>query len=203
MAGRVRRANRTGLLVPVVDIAGVKYLLGGTQSAPILEPVPTSNADTLPLTVLQTWDGVLTADDPLAAIGGNITCAIVEDGTEVGQDESDTDDTLTWCDEAASQSPTTANATVTLELLRDADPLADGLFNLAYNLIKGPDVQYAFIDRVQNNTPSSTAFASGDVASIYLVTTDNPVDNTEDGEDITVTQTFTVGDFYQNLEVAA
>lgn len=201
MTDRVVEPSRTILAVPIIDIAGVKTLIGGTPLVPTTSPAPTSQTSTIPVALLNTWLAVNDNGDTSAGIGGNISCSVLSDLT-LGEDPSDTDDERTVCDGAQVSTPTFGNATADLNFLRDADPAANGVFNLSYNLFKAPDIRYAIIDRIQAGTTSTTSFAAGDVFGYYEVTTDNPVDVTDDGGNLKFSQSFSVIDFYMDIEAA-
>ena len=132
----------------------------------------------------------------------NITCALNEDGTEFTLGDSDTDDSLTFCSKAGVSTPTFYNPTVAMEAFRDADVDADSVFNLAFNLLAFPDVEYIAILRVGEN--SDTAFAAGDRIKMVGVKTDFGTDVGASGENMRINQAFLNNDFVNwNYEVAA
>jgi hypothetical protein len=132
----------------------------------------------------------------------NITCALNEDGTEFTLGDSDTDDTITFCDKAGVSTPTFYNPTVVFEAFRDADVAATGVFNEAFDLIAFPDIEYIAVLRVGER--SDTAFAAGDRVKMVGVKTDYGTDVVGSGENIRIMQTFLNNDFVNwNYEVQA
>ena len=132
----------------------------------------------------------------------NITCALNEDGTEFTLGDSDTDDSITFCDKAGVSTPTFFNPTVVFEAFRDADVDATGVFNEAFNLLAFPDIEYIAVLRVGER--SDTAFATGDRIKMVGVKTDYGTDVVGNGENIRIMQTFLNNDFVNwNYEVAS
>lgn len=114
-------------------------------------------------------------------LGWNISCAIADDYT-LNQAESDTDDSRSICDIGSVATPTFYNYEASLDGFRDADPDADGLYNLFRDLFRAPDVPYILVKRIGgiNTKP----FEADDIISMYEVNTDYPVDVVEDGSSI-------------------
>ena len=132
----------------------------------------------------------------------NITCALNEDGTEFTLGDSDTDDSITFCDKAGVSTPTFYNPTVVFEAFRDADTAATGVFNEAFDLIAFPDIEYIAVLRVGER--SDTAFAAGDRIKMVGVKTDYGTDVVGSGENTRINQAFLNNDFINwNYEVAA
>jgi hypothetical protein len=132
----------------------------------------------------------------------NITCALNEDGTEFTLGDSDTDDSITFCDKAGVSSPTFFNPTVVFEAFRDADVDATGVFNEAFDLIAFPDIEYIAVLRVGER--SDTAFAAGDRIKMVGVKTDYGTDVVGNGENTRINQAFLNNDFINwNYEVDA
>jgi len=132
----------------------------------------------------------------------NITCALNEDGTEFTLGDSDTDDTITFCDKAGVSTPTFYNPAVVFEAFRDADIEAAGVFNEAFDLLAFPDIEYIAVLRVGER--SDTAFAAGDRIKMVGVKTDYGTDVVGSGENIRIMQTFLNNDFVNwNYEVAS
>jgi hypothetical protein len=132
----------------------------------------------------------------------NITCALNEDGTTFTLGDSDTDDSLTFCDAGNVSTPTFYNPEVVFEAFRDADTSASGVFNEAFDLLAFPDVEYIAILRVGED--SDTAFAVGDRIKMVGVKTDFGIDVVGNGENIRISQSFLNNDFVNwNYEVAA
>jgi hypothetical protein len=136
------------------------------------------------------------------ALVHNITCALNEDGTEFTLGDSDTDDSLTFCSKAGISTPTFYNPTVAMEAFRDADVDATGVFNLAFDLLAFPDIEYIAILRVGED--SDTAFDAGDRIKMVGVKTDYGTDVAGNGENIRIAQAFLNNDFVNwNYEVAS
>ena len=132
----------------------------------------------------------------------NITCALNEDGTTFTLGDSDTDDSVTFCDAGNVSTPTFYNPEVVMESFRDADVAAAGEFNEAFDLMAFPDVAYIAVLRIGPN--SNITFATGDRIKMVGVKTDYGIDTLGNGENIRMTQSFMNNDFVNwNYEVAA
>ena len=143
-----------------------------------------------------------TAAELNGALVKNITCALNEDGTTFTLGDSDTDDSLTFCDEGNLSTPTFYNPEVVMEAFRDADTAATGIYNEALGLLAFPDIEYIAILRVGED--SDTAFAAGDRVKMVGVKTDFGIDVVGNGENQRISQTFFNNDFVNwNYEVAA
>jgi len=138
----------------------------------------------------------------VAALVNNITKATNEDGTSFTLGDSDTDDSVIFCDEGPSSTPTFYNPEVTMEIFRDADVTATGEFNKAFNLMAFPDIAYIAILRVGADCDAD--FATGDRIKMVGVKTDFGIDVLGKGENTRMTQSFLLNDFVNwNYEVAA
>jgi hypothetical protein len=143
-----------------------------------------------------------TAAELNSALVKNITCALNEDGTTFTLGDSDTDDSLTFCDEGNLSTPTFYNPEVVFEAFRDADVSADGAFNEALDLIAFPDIEYIAIQRIGKD--SDAAFAATDRIKMVGVKTDFGIDVVGNGENQRISQSFLNNDFVNwNYEVAA
>jgi hypothetical protein len=132
----------------------------------------------------------------------NITCSLNEDGTTFTLGDSDTDDSITFCDAGNVSTPTFYNPEVVFELFRDADVDATGEFNEAFDLMAFPDVAYIAIKRIGPN--SDVDFSATDRVKMVAVKTDYGIDAIGSGENIRMTQSFLNNDFTNwNYEVAA
>jgi hypothetical protein len=132
----------------------------------------------------------------------NITCALNEDGTEFTLGDSDTDDTLTFCSKAGISTPTFYNPTVKMEAFRDANVTAESEFNLAFDLLAFPDIEYIAILRIGGK--STDVFTAGNIVKMAAVKTDYGTDVVGSGENIRISQAFLPNDFVNwNYEVAA
>ena len=181
---RLMRQTRTVLLVPCVEINGLTFLLSGTAAAPVLTPfaVPTSAA-------LNTWAAIRTSGVANAQVGGNISEAIL-DNLNLGLGASATDSTLLITSRGNEVTPTLAAVNAVMGFMRDLDQLANGAFNLAWQLVRVADIRYVIVDRVQGGKDSKAAFAAGDVISMYTASTDNGIDNAGDQAFTTLNATF-------------
>ena len=143
-----------------------------------------------------------TAAELNSALVKNITCALNEDGTTFTLGDSDTDDSLTFCDEGNLSTPTFYNPEVVMEAFRDADTAATGIYNEALGLLAFPDIEYIAILRVGED--SDTNFAAGDRVKMVGVKTDFGIDVVGNGENQRISQTFFNNDFVNwNYEVAS
>lgn len=132
----------------------------------------------------------------------DLTCALWEDGTEFTLGDSDTDDGLTFCSNAGDTTLTTKNATITYKALRDKDRVAAGVFNLAFDHMAFPDIDFYAIERL--GKPNTTAFAIGDRVRIVQVRTDNPQDILAADASVFIQQNFLLNNFINwNYTVAA
>lgn len=137
-----------------------------------------------------------------ASLVHNITCALNEDGTEFTLGDSDTDDTITFCDKANVSTPTFYNPTVVFEAFRDADKAGLGEFNEAYNMLAYPNREYIAILRIGKK--STDAFAVNDVIKMVAVKTDYGTDVVGSGENVRINQAFLANDFVNwNYKVVA
>jgi len=115
-----------------------------------------------------------TAELNNAALSFNITCALWEDDTEFTLGDPDTDDGLTFCTLAGTQTPTFLNPTVTLSILRDKDRTAAGIFDGALQRLMFADCNYLAVLRV--GKASDVVYAVGDKIKMVDVKTDQPQD---------------------------
>ena len=137
-----------------------------------------------------------------AVLVKNISCALNEDGTTFTLGDSDTDDSLSFCDEGNLSTPTFFNPEVSFEAFRDANTAATGVFNEAFSLMAFPDIAYVAIMRVGED--SDTDFATGDRIKMVGVKTDFGIDVVGNGENQRMSQAFLNNDFVNwNYEVAA
>ena len=143
-----------------------------------------------------------TAAELNGALVYNITCALNEDGTTFNLGDSDTDDSLSFCQAAGAVSPTYYNPEVTLEAFRSDDATDSNTANTAFGLLAFPDIEYFAIMRV-NGAPDAV-FAVGDRVSIVRVKTDYPTDVANAGENIRVANAMlSQGDVNWAFEVAS
>jgi hypothetical protein len=115
----------------------------------------------------------------------DISCAILDDYS-LNSTDSDTDDTLTICDIGNVQTPTFRNYEGDLTGLKD-QTLTDNtsVYNTFFHLFMAPGVKYWLVKRI--GPAQATAFAAGDVVSLYLFETDYPTNNADDGSMLSMT----------------
>lgn len=116
-----------------------------------------------------------TAEDNMVFNG---SCAILDDANSINQTSSDTDSTMTICDLAEVDTPTFQNYEVSIDVLRDLEIDAPGIFNMMRELsitAGVPLVVHTRIGEAQN-----AAFEPGQVVSAFSVETDYPTDIVED-----------------------
>lgn len=102
-----------------------------------------------------------------------ISCA-VNDDYKLNRTDSDTDNTQSVCDVASVETPTFDKYEGSLNIFSDADQTAAGVFNRARDLFKNKGIEYIIGKRI--GVAQGTAFAAGDVISMYHFKTDNPKD---------------------------
>lgn len=180
MAGRLLPGNETVLLTPATEINGTPWIV--TPTGLVAWDTPTAAA-------LNVYQAITTTAPAQAGAGGNISCAIVDDLT-LGVTGSDTSDTKTICSKGNSGELTFYNYDAEFNILTDTDPTAVGLYNLARDLTRAPDVAYFIVHRVKGGKDSSETFAVGDEIDIYYVWTDYPVPSFGDGDELKTTVTF-------------
>jgi hypothetical protein len=117
----------------------------------------------------------------------NITCALDEDTTEFTLNDPDTDDSLSFCDAAGSQTATFKNPNVVLSAYRDADRSAAATFALAFNHLAYADIPYIAILRV--GLAFDAAYATNQFIRMVGGKTDLPVSVEESGENARIQNT--------------
>jgi hypothetical protein len=174
---RLLRANRTVLMVPIVDINGVPTLVGADNSlAPFTAPTAA---------LLETWRTISSLGTVAAAHGGNPSGAILDD-MDLGLAASDTDTQLVLTSVGNEVTPTFKNVDATLTALRDKNKADTGVYNFATGLFVGPDVRFAIVDRI--GVTAGTAFAVGQAVSLFEVSTDYPIDQKADRGNLAIQQ---------------
>lgn len=110
-----------------------------------------------------------------------ISCALVEDGTEIVLGDSETDDTITFCDIGSNVTLTQNNITASLTWLVDANTGGSGstvdltsLYNKVTAMLDYPDVPYYLISRTGAQGSQDIAFATGQVIKLAKFQTDVP-----------------------------
>jgi hypothetical protein len=127
-------------------------------------------------------------DGITAGLVFNVTCALNEDGTTFDLGESDSDDSLSFCQAAGSVSPTFQNPEIIYEAFRSFDPTDINTANTTFGLLAFPDVEYVAIVRVGGAPDADVAV--GDRLRAVTVKTDYPVDVYGENENIRLTQNF-------------
>lgn len=117
----------------------------------------------------------------------NITCALDEDTTEFTLSDPDTDDSLSFCDAAGSQTATFKNPSVTIAAYRDADRSASGVYDLALQHLAFADIPYIAILRV--GLAEDVPYASDQYIRMVGGRTDLPVSLEESGENTRIQNT--------------
>src|SRR5690606_33740820 len=131
----------------------------------------------------------------------NISCAI-EDSYTLNMTVSDSDDSIWICDIVDVQTPTFYYYDAALDGFRNDDHDAAGGYCLCFDLINNPDVPLILIKRI--GKPQGDPWTVGDIASLYEVITDNPVDLLGDNEMIRLGARFkSTGNVAVNRTIAA
>ena len=128
-----------------------------------------------------------------------ITCAVSQDGSQFDLDESDLDDTLTFCQISGSGEKMDKSATVVIQFEESKDRWLDAssldaedgfnTANLVRSLLMWRGVEYYVGLRVSNKDPDAP-FEADDRIKLVEVATDNAVPVTGTGSNIQWTQTF-------------
>lgn len=128
----------------------------------------------------------LTADELNSAVanglGFNITCAVNQDGSNFDLGDSDTDDSLTFCEVAGSVSRTTANPEITIEVETSRDRREANTANLCHDLLAYRGAEYYFALSV-GEAPDE-AFSPGDRIKLVRGATDYGAYQIGTGENI-------------------
>ena len=131
-----------------------------------------------------------------------ITCAVNQDGSTFDLADSDTDDSLTFCQVAGAVNATTRNADVVLEVETSAVKNVVNTANTAQALLRYPGVEYFFILSI--GTGPGGAFVAGDRVSMVRAETDYGVGVFGTGENIRLSQTpMARGDILWNHRITA
>ena len=180
MPGKLLNGYETLLVVPAVEINGVPWMV--TPTGLVDYEAPTAAA-------LNVFQAINQPSDAYASQGGNISCAVLDD-MNLGLASSDPSDTNTLCSKGNTEALTFFNFNAEVSVLRDEDIDGDGVFNLARDLFRAPDVAYFLVHRVRGGKDSTETFAAGDEVDIYYVWTDNPVPVFGDGEEQAISMSF-------------
>jgi hypothetical protein len=137
-------------------------------------------------------------------LGFDISCAITDDSLTIDLTDSETDDSISICDIGNVSTPTFFNYEVSFDSFRNG-PVSEGnqvaVYNLPVNLFADADHPFYIVKRI--GPAQGTTFATGQIISIYGVTTDNPVDTLADGSNILFGSRFvTTGSVYTNATLA-
>lgn len=151
------------------------------------------------------WQTPTTADFTAGLADGtivDITCALNTDNTELSKDDSDTDDSLSFCQVAGAEDPTFHNATVVLEIFRAADELDANTARTAFEWLAWPDIEMFVIKSVGEEP--GVAVGVDDRLKMARVRTDLPSDVYGAGENIRLSNTpLFQGDLNWNYKVAS
>lgn len=140
-------------------------------------------------------------NDPTGLIF-NITCAVNQDGTTFDLGDSDTDDSLTFCQVAGAQNPTSYNPEITLEVERSKDPLQVNTANTAFGLLAWRGVEYFAIMSIGEEPGKPVAV--NERLKLARVAIDYPTDVMDTGANVRLTTAFAQrGDVNWNHRVAA
>lgn len=122
-------------------------------------------------------------NDALAnGLGFNITCAVNQDGSNFDLGDSETDDSLTFCQVAGTVSPTSYNPEIQIEVETSRDRTADNTANTAQNLLAYKGVElYAGLS--VGESPDAPLEA-GDKIKLVKVVTDYGTYQIGSGENI-------------------
>ena len=132
----------------------------------------------------------------------NISQAIADNYT-LNMTDSDVDNSLSMTDSAQVSTPTLYNYEASLDGFRDANLTATSVYNKFRDLFTvAAGTKYYLIKRI--GKAHNAAFATGDLISIFGVTTDNPVDIVADGAMIMLGARFlTTGEVKVNIAVGS
>lgn len=138
----------------------------------------------------------------------NLTCAIDQDGTTHDLGDSDTDDSLSFCQVAGAQNRTNENPDITWQLFRSTvetqikNTLLRNTATLAFDLLFQPDVEYYAIMSVGED--AKTAFDEDDQIKMAKVSTEYPTDVYGTNENVRETISFlNRGDVLWNYKLEA
>lgn len=131
----------------------------------------------------------------------NITCAVNQDGTTFDLGDSDTDDSLTFCQVAGAVNPTSANPDITFEIERSKDPLQKNTANVAFGLMAWKGIEMFAIMSVGEEPGKPVA--AGEKLKMARGAFDFPTDVIGSSENVRLTQTLANrGDVNWNHTVA-
>lgn len=151
------------------------------------------------------WAAPTTAEFTAGITAGvivDVTCALNQDGTQFDLDDSDTDDSLSFCQVAGAEEPTFYNTTIVFEAFRSKDETDDNTATTAFEWMAWPDIEYFAICSVGEEP--GVAVGVADRLKIARVKTDLPVDVYGEGENIRIQQAFLFqGDVSWNYKIAA
>lgn len=180
MPDRLINETETVLLVPAYEVLGVPNAIIPDGLTPF---------DALTTTVLNYYASVNSPGSTNAGAGGNVSCAIITNGFDLGLGDSKTDNDLTLCDPGNAVDLTDLTFTAKMTGFRDANRAdTTSQFNLWDYLTFAPDVPYLIVHRI--GYASDVAFAVGHEIDVYYVNTDNPVPENADGAKEKITETF-------------
>lgn len=150
----------------------------------------------------------LNANPSNAATGliWDITCALSEDGTTFDLGDSETDDSLSFCQVAGAVNPTSYNPEITYSIFRAkerwlvSDPNTFNTAELARTLLTYRGIEYFAILSVGEEP--GTNFAPGDRIKMAKIATDYGVDEIGSGDNAMLSiETAGRGDILWNYEL--
>ena len=131
--------------------------------------------------------------------GFNIACTMSDD-FNINQTASETDDTMTPCDESANETPLNENYEVSFDVFRDRVLTAVGSYNTSFNLFKAAGCPFVISKGL--GKPQDALYVVGDPVNLYGVVTLNPEDIMDDKSMLMLGARFrTTGDLLIEHEV--
>lgn len=115
-----------------------------------------------------------------------ITCAAAEDDTNFDLADSDTDDSLSFCQRAGDTTLTFVNAEASVTIYRSSDPTDSNQANEAFGLLAFPGITVYLIKRIGEEP--GTAWATGQRIYVGKFETDYPQDVADAGDTVRLTQ---------------
>lgn len=138
-------------------------------------------------------------------LGFDISCALTDDSVNINLTDSDTDDSISICDIGNVSTPTFFNYEVAFDSFRNGPASVSAavpVYEIPVNLFQQADRPFYIVKRI--GVPQGTAFAAGQVVSIFGVNTDWPQDVLGDGENILFGSRFkSSGQVYTNATLGA
>lgn len=115
-------------------------------------------------------------------LGFNVTCAVNQDGSNFDLGDSETDDSLTFCQVAGSVNPTSYNPEITLEVETSRNRTEDNTANRAHDLLAYKGNEYFF--GLSVGEAPDAELAAGEKIKLARMATDYGTYQTGSGENI-------------------